>query len=48
MSGPPAWLWWAIAVSLAAVPVCLIVAITSALIDHRTATEATQPERTRT
>ena len=36
MSGTPAWLWWALAVSLAAVPVCLIAAAASALIDRHT------------
>ena len=50
MSGPPDWLWWALAISLSAIPVSLIVAVVSALIDRHssTATEATQPERTRT
>lgn len=50
MSGPPDWLAWALAASLTAIPVLLIVAAVSALIDlhGRTATEATQPERTRT
>ncbi|MBE4790269.1 hypothetical protein [Streptomyces caniscabiei] len=44
MSGPPDWIVWALAASLAAVPLFLIVASTSALID-RTATKATEPRK---
>ncbi|MDX2658280.1 hypothetical protein PV382_18025 [Streptomyces scabiei] len=47
MSGPPAWIVWALAASLTAIPLFLIVAVVSALID-RTATKATEPGRTST
>lgn len=47
MSGPPAWIVWALAASLITIPLFLAVAVVSALID-RTATEATESGRTRT
>lgn len=34
MSGPPAWLWWALIVSVTAIPVFLITAVVSKLIDR--------------
>jgi hypothetical protein len=34
VSGPPAWIVWALAASVAAIPVCLIGALVSALIDR--------------
>ncbi|WP_159040980.1 hypothetical protein [Streptomyces sp. FxanaA7] len=45
MSGPPAWIACALAISLAAIPIFLTAAVVSALID-RTATKATELGRT--
>jgi hypothetical protein len=45
VTGPPAWIVWVLAVTVAAIPLCLVGAVMSALIDRRANTS--RPARQR-